>query len=68
MNCIYIVHSADVYDAMLNKRVYHEPFILEEVFEELDKDGLVPDNVLMALKKYSLYRKKKDRDKKAYLE
>ena len=58
MKSIAIVHSADIFDAMLSKRVYHEPYELEEVIEILEKDALASEKIIDGLYEYySLYRK-----------
>ncbi len=53
MKYICIVHTADIYDAMLSKRVYHEPFHIDEVMEVLSKDALASNTLLYALEEYS---------------
>ena len=57
MKSIYILHSADVYDAMINKRVYHNPFTVEETLDELRNDALSSDEIIAELEQFSLYRK-----------
>lgn len=37
---VCILHSADVFDAMTSKRVYHKPFSKRETLEELSNDIL----------------------------
>lgn len=56
MKSIYVIHSADVYDAMMSKRVYHEPFSKEETLAALENDALCNDEIIAALNKYELYR------------
>ncbi len=56
MCSIYIIHSADVFDAMMSKRVYHEPYSIEEVLETLEKDALCTSEILEYLSETDLYR------------
>ena len=58
MNAIYVIHSADVYDAMLSKRVYHAPFTKDVVMSELSRDALCSKEIFECLYGMNdLYRK-----------
>lgn len=58
MKSIAIVHSADIFDAMLSKRVYHDPYELDEVLPVLREDALSSVKLMNALVDYyGLYRK-----------
>ncbi|MCR5671453.1 MAG: HD domain-containing protein [Butyrivibrio sp.] len=54
---ISMVHSADIFDAMQSKRVYHEPFSIEETLAELANDPLCTEDIYNALSGCLLYRK-----------
>ena len=57
MKSISVLHSADVYDAMTNKRVYHNPFSVEETLTSLEGDALCNREIIDALSEYVVYRK-----------
>lgn len=61
MKSIYVIHSADVYDAMMNKRVYHEPFSLEQTLDNLKDNALSNDNIINALAQYRCTESKREK-------
>ena len=49
----YLVHSVDVFDALIQKRIYHDPFDQEEIFKILKEDPMCTDDILEEIKKFS---------------
>ena len=46
---VCVIHSADVFDAMTSKRVYHEPFSKEKTLKELSSDILSSAEIVKCL-------------------
>lgn len=51
----YLIHSVDIYDAMISKRAYHIPISFNVVYQILNEDPLCPDRVLNSIVKYDTF-------------
>lgn len=50
---ISLVHTADIYDAMARKRIYHDPYHRENIFEVLAQDKMCHPHVIWEIRKAS---------------
>lgn len=49
---VYLIHSVDIYEAMLSKRVYHNPKTVDDVVSLLQDDWLSSRSIITELKNY----------------
>lgn len=53
-----LVHSVDIYDAMISSRPYHTPFTMEEVYKVLMEDPLCDEKILGLIEKENAQEEK----------